>query len=375
MRVGQLVQLPQGYRAFVPSEFPPGEETLLDQELINLLAKANLSLGNLNGITQLLPDIDFFIFMYVRKEAALSSQIEGTQATMINAIEAEVEFTKRIPKDVNDIQHYIKAMNFGLNRLNSLPLSLRLIREVHKELLTGARIDHFADPGEFRTSQNWIGGNSPGTAKFVPPPVDEMKRALDDFEKFLHSQDQMNALIKTALAHAQFETIHPFLDGNGRTGRLLITFYLCQQKILDKPVLYLSEYFKKNRDTYFNLLHDYHNEGEVARWFKFFLQGVAEVADDAVKTSKKITILQKKDIVKIQSLGRTAETAMRVLEEFYKLPIVNVRKIQEWTKTSRVAANTLTNKFVKIGILQPRNQNVRYGRTFYYKDYLDIFTA
>lgn len=235
-----------------------------------LHARASLFVGKLDGVTQLLPDIDLFIFMYARKEAALSSEIEGTKATMSDAIRAEVEMTSDLPPDVNRILHYIKAMNEGLRRLESLPLSNRLIREVHKTLLEGTGDEPGKTPGEFRTSQNWIGGASPSTARFVPPPVEEMKRALSEWEKFLHAESDLTPLIKTALMHAQFETIHPFLDGNGRVGRLLITFYLCHQGILERPVLYISEFFKKHREAYFDLLEAYHNKGDLEALGQFF---------------------------------------------------------------------------------------------------------
>ncbi|MEK7526031.1 MAG: Fic family protein [Patescibacteria group bacterium] len=376
MLLGKMILQPKGFKAYVPEKFPPEGLVTLDNEMVKLLSQADLALGKLDGITQLLPDLDFFIFMYVRKEATLSSQIEGTGATMADAIKADVGVTENLPKDVDDILHYIQAMNYGLNRLQTLPLSLRLIREVHNVLLTNARSDHFAGPGEFRNSQNWIGGNSPATAKFVPPPVDDMKRGLDDLEKFIYKESDLPPLIKTALIHSQFETIHPFLDGNGRTGRLLVTFFLCQQGILEKPVLYLSEYFKKNRDIYFELLHSYHfskNSIDVSRWIKFFLQGVCAVANDAITSSKQITNIQKSDMAKVSVFGRSSETGMKVLEQMYKLPIVNVRKIEEWTGLSRVAANRLINKFIKAGILHQQDQSVKYGRMFEHKEYLKIF--
>ena len=331
-------------------------------------------LGKLDGISQLLPSMDFFLFMYVRKEAAYSSQIEGTKATMLDAIKADAEITNSLPKDVDDILHYIKAMNHGLKSLKSLPLSLRLVREVHKVLLTGARSDYYPTPGEFRTSQNWIGGNSPATARFVPPPVDAMLKALGDLEKFLHRDDKIPLLVKAALMHAQFETIHPFLDGNGRTGRMLITFYLCQKKALERPILYLSEYFKRNRDVYFELLHAYHHDGEINRYVKFFLQGVQEVATNAIKTSKSINELREMDMRKIQSLGKAVETGTLVLNELYKMPIVDVKRVRKWIGQTRATANTLVKKLVKLGILQQQNEAVAYGRIFEYKNYLRIFS-
>lgn len=374
MDIGKLVQQPQGFKAFIPGKFPPDYTFLNDPELVELLSRADMVLGKLDGISQLLPSMDFFIFMYVRKEAAYSSQIEGTKATMMDSIKADAEITNSLPKDVDDILHYIKAMNFGLKRLMSLPLSLRLIREVHKILLIGARSDYYPTPGEFRTSQNWIGGNSPATARFVPPPVHEMLNALGDLEKFLDNDDKTPILVKAALMHAQFETIHPFLDGNGRAGRMLITFYLCQKKALERPILYLSEYFKRNRDVYFELLHAYHHQGEISRYVKFFLQGIEEVAINAIKTSKSINELREKDMRKVQTFGKATETGLLVLNELYKMPIVDVKRVKKWIGKTRVTANNLVRRFVEINILEQQDETVEYGRTFEYKDYLKIFT-
>ena len=235
VNLGRFVNQPTGYKAFVPAVFPPRDPILFNSLTAELDAKATLAVGKLDGITQLLPDLDFFIFMYVRKEAALSSEIEGTKATMSDSIRAEIEMTKDIPEDVDRILHYIKAMNYGLKRLRTLPLSLRLIREVHKTLLEGTGDAFGKTPGEFRRSQNWIGGASLQTAKFVPPPVSEISRTLNDLEKFMHDKSEFSPLVKTALLHAQFETIHPFLDGNGRAGRLLVTFFFASKEFWNGP--------------------------------------------------------------------------------------------------------------------------------------------
>lgn len=376
MKLGDFIQQPQGFKAFVPDKFPPIEGIVLSVLAEKMHTKASFMLGKLDGITQLLPDLDFFIFMYVRKEAALSSQIEGTKATMADAITAETGVTVDLPPDVSDILHYIEAMNFGLKHLETIPLSLRFIKDVHRVLLTKARIDHFADPGNFRTSQNWIGGGSPTTARFIPPPPFEIMRAMGDLEKFMRDENEISVLIRTALIHAQFETIHPFLDGNGRTGRLLITFYLCQQGLLERPVLYLSEYFKKNRESYFDLLEGYHNRGEVMPWIEFFLEGVANVAERAVKTSWEINKLREEDMLKVNSLGgKRVKTGLQLLRKLYTLPIINVRKVEQWTSLSRPSANALVNEFVRLGILEQQNKKVTYGRNFEYKKYLRLFTA
>ncbi len=374
MKIGKIVQQPAGYKAFVPDRFPPEQSINLSARTQRLHAKAVLMLGKLDGITQLLPDLDFFILMYIMKEATRSSEIEGTRATIVDVIKSEAEIEHRLPEDVERILHYIQAMEYGLKRLESLPLSLRFIREIHKVLLEDTADAPGKTPGEFRISQNWIGGGSPNTAAFVPPPPSEMVRCLDEFEKFLYADDDFPPLIKAALAHAQFETIHPFLDGNGRTGRLLTTFYLCKLGLLERPVLYLSEFFLNNRQAYYDCLNRYHSpEGDISTWLDFFLDGIAIISEAAINTSKNINMLRQNDVAKIQTLGRRAKTAMLVLDHLYSLPIINVRKVEEWTGLSRPQANELVKKLVEIGILDQKNKNVEYGREFWYKNYLELF--
>ena len=376
MKIGRLIQQPTGYKAFIPDKFPPDHPILLSSKTQQLHAKAVLLLGKLDGITQLLPDLDFFILMYITKEAARSSEIEGTRATIVDVIKSEADIEHRLPQDVERILRYIKAMEYGLKRLETLPLSLRFIREIHKVLLEETADAPGKTPGEFRTSQNWIGGGSPNTARFVPPPPADMQRCLDDFEKFLYLEDMVPPLIQAALAHAQFETIHPFLDGNGRTGRLLTTFYLCKLGLLERPVLYLSEYFLNNQQAYYDALNNYHREdGDISVWIDFFLDGVAIIAKEAIDTSRKINILRQKDTVKIQGLGRRAKNGITVLENLYKLPIVSVRKIEEWTGLSRPQANELVEKLVEIGVLEQKDKAVEYGREFWYRNYLSLFLS
>ena len=370
--IGKYIQQKGDYKAFIPEQFPPKGLIFNESKVIKLLSEAGLLLGKLDGIAKLLPDIDFFIFMYIKKESAYSSQIEGTKAKLTDALQAEVEKTPELPKDVDDILHYIKAMNKGLRRLEEIPLSLRLIKEVHSVLLTKARGAAFPYPGEFRKGQNWIMGTAPSDARFVPPPPQNVLSAMGDLEKFFYSHEEVPILIKVALIHSQFETIHPFIDGNGRTGRLLITFYLCQQNILERPVLYLSEYFKKHRELYFSMLDEY-RKGNIAAWLEFFLKGIISVAKEAVETSDKIVDLREKDLHKVSELGRASKNAIIVLKNLYKLPIINVRKIQEYTGLSREAANRLVKRFVKIGLLHPKEKGKTYGRLFIYKEYLDLF--
>jgi len=374
MEIGRFIKQNDGYKAFIPNKFPPAKSLEFSQKLVLKHSSAERLLGKLDGITQLLPDVDFFIFMYIRKDAASSSQIEGTQATMIDAIEAEAKTTESLPKDVDDILHYIKALNYGLKRLAEFPMSLRFIRELHKKLMETARTTQFSDPGNFRKSQNWIGGTTPANASFVPPPPQEMKKALDDFERFIHAEDDLLPLLKAGLIHAQFETIHPFLDGNGRTGRLLITFYLWLSKLLEKPVLFLSSYFKKHQQVYYARLNGYHR-GKVEQWLDFLLDGVIETAEQAISTAQAITKLRQEDMEKIQALSKTAsESGVVVLRKLFALPIVNVNTIKNWTGFTRQGAQRVINRFVKLGILEQKDKNETYGRSFIYRRYVDIFT-
>ncbi len=375
VEIGQLKQQAEGFRAFIPGPFPPKAGFEFDPKILKKSDEATRLLGKLDGITKLLPDVDYFLRMYLRKDAASSSQIEGTMATMIDAIEAEVQPSANIPQDVDDILHYIKALNYGMKRVqqDDFPLALRFIRELHKQLMDKARTTHHADPGEFRKSQNWIGGTRPDNARFVPPPVEEMKVALDDLEKFMHKNDETLTLIKAALIHAQFETIHPFLDGNGRTGRMLITFYLWKEQYLDKPVLFLSSFFKKHQKVYYERLFGYHF-GSVSDWVDFFLDGVIEIANEAIDIVSKITVLREKDVLKIQTLGkRASESAALVLPKLYEQPIVNVATVQKWTGFSRVGAQTVINRFIDKGILMPKDKDKKYGQSYIYKKYVDIF--
>jgi Fic family protein len=374
MIIGHLIKQPSGYHAFVPDIFPPEKTIVLNSKTQLLNSKADIMLGKLDGITQLLPDLDFFIFMYIRKEATRSSGIEGTNATIVDVIKSEANLEYQLPQDVDIITHYISAMDYGLKRLESLPLSLRFIKEIHKELISGTIDEPGKYPGEFRSTQNWIGGGSPNTARFVPPPPAELLRCLDDLEKFFYSENVYPPLIKAALVHAQFETIHPFVDGNGRTGRLLIPFFLCKMKLLERPVLYLSDYFLNNRQAYYDALNQYHSEtGDISIWVDFFLDGVAIIAEQAISTSRSINILREKDIAKIQSIGRRANNGMVVLQNLFRVPIVNVRKIVEWTGLSYPTADELLKQLVDIEILTQRNKNAKYRREFWYKDYLDLF--
>jgi len=375
MKIGSNIEQKQGFKAFIPFPFPPKEGFNFDPKILKKNNEATRLLGKLDGITKLLPDSDFFLLMYLRKDAASSSQIEGTRATMIDAIEADVKIKSNIPEDVDDILHYIKALNYGIKRIedDNFPMVLRFIRELHKQLMLKARATHFSDPGEFRKSQNWIGGTRPDNARFVPPPVEDMQRALNDLEKFIHSNNTLPTVVKAGLVHAQFETIHPFLDGNGRTGRMLITFYLWKEGYLEKPVLFLSSFFKKHQKLYYEKLFGYHN-GNTSDWIDFFLDGVIDIANEAIDIVDKITLLRDKNVVKIQKLGkRASESASLVLPKLYGQPIVNIGVIQKWTGFTRAGAQTVVDRFIEMGILSPKNKDVKYGQSYIYKEYVDVF--
>jgi len=372
VNIGKYIKQIEGYKAFIPEKFPPKNLSFRGERLIQLLSTSSLLLGKLDGLTKLVPDIDFFIFMYIKKEATLSSQIEGTKALLTDALHAEIERVPELPPDVDDILHYIEAMNTGLNELKNIPLSLRLIKKIHQVLLIEARSTFFPYPGEFRKTQNWIMGTNPNNARFVPPPPDYVILAMTDLENFFYSYRNIPILIKIGLIHAQFETIHPFIDGNGRTGRLLITLYLCQEKLLERPVLYLSEYLKKNRDLYFTKLDEY-RRGNVFLWLEFFLEGVGKVAKEAIETSNKIIELREKDQQKIMKLGKGTKNAIKLLKNLYKLPIVNVKKVEEFTGLSREGANRLVKKFVELDLLVPKEKEKKYRRIFIYKEYLGLF--
>ncbi|RYZ80029.1 MAG: Fic family protein, partial [Proteobacteria bacterium] len=331
MRAGRLIKQPTGYRAFIPADLPPNPPILMDDEMVLLLSEADRALGRLDGVTSVLPNPELFVAMYVRHEAVLSSQIEGTQSTLEDVLEWEVDARPNSqPKDVEEVVNYVRAMNYGLQRLHEFPLSLPLIKEIHAELMQGVRGAE-REPGEFRRSQNWIGsaGSTLETATFVPPPPHEMHVALNSFEKFLHTEEPIPVLIQCGLAHAQFETIHPFLDGNGRVGRLLITFLLCQREILGRPLLYLSLYLKTHRTEYYDRLMAVRIDGNWESWLKFFLRGVAAASSSAALTARAILELREsgRELV-LQELGNT-NLGQRLFEYLFEQPVVTVRKVQE----------------------------------------------
>lgn len=375
-RAGRYVSQPTGYRAFMPAPLPPRPSLDLSGELPGLLSAADRALGRLDGSVVTLPNPDLFVFMYVRKEAVLSSQIEGTQSSLQDLLAAEAQlFNQNLPHDVDEVVNYVRAMNHGIARLPELPVSVRLIREIHAELMRGVRGGRL-QPGELRLSQNWIGpaGCTLNTASFVPPPHHAVPQALGDLENFLHRDDGLPPLIKIALAHVQFETIHPFLDGNGRVGRLLITFLLTERGVLHKPVLYLSHYFKRHRQTYYEHLQAVRDCGTWEDWLAFFLRGVVEVAAEAAETARRILNLREQHRSAITDrLGRAAGNGHKVLESLFDRPIVAVSDIRTLTGTTYAAANSLVSRLVELGVLSEMTGYAR-NRRFRYAPYIELFS-
>ena len=374
-RAGRYVAQPEGYRAFIPAPLPPQPAPALSGELQGLLSAADRALGRLDGSVLTLPNPDLFVFMYVRKEAVLSSQIEGTQSSLQDLLAAEAQLLdQNLPRDVDEVVNYVRAMNQGLARLHELPVSVRLVREIHAELMRGVRGGRL-QPGELRTSQNWIGpaGCTLATATFVPPPPHVVSEALGNLENFLHTPDTLPPLVKIALAHVQFETIHPFLDGNGRVGRLLITFLLTERGVLHKPVLYLSHFFKQHRQAYYEHLQAVRDRGAWEDWLTFFLRGVIEVAGEAAETARRILQLREQHRSAItEKLGRAAGNGHKVLESLFDRPIVAVGDVQKMTGTTYPAANGLVSRLVKLGVLHEMTGNAR-NRRFRYAPYIALF--
>lgn len=374
-RAGRYVRQSAGYRAYIPAGLPPRPKVQMDDEMLSLLSQADRALGRLDGSTETLPNPFLFVLMYVKKEAVLSSQIEGTQASLTDLLEFEAEALEPGgPKEIIEVSNYVGALWLGLERLEKLPVSLRLIREIHGRLIAGVR-GGAKNPGEFRRSQNWIGGSG-GTlsdARYVPPPPHELMSALDKLEKFIHDEKPMPTLIKVGLIHSQFETIHPFLDGNGRLGRLLITFLLCERKVLQHPLLYLSYYFKQNRSEYYDRLQAVRDRGDWESWLKFFLRGVYEVSQEATDTAKKILNLREVNRAWVmRHMGRSTGRALALLDALYIRPVVSVPVVVDIVGLAYSNANTLVKRFVKLGLLKEITGKGR-NRLFSYSPYLDLF--
>jgi Fic family protein len=359
-------------RAFIPPPLPPIPEVDLST-LHQQLDRANQGLGRLNGMTKLLPDVRFLLYLYVRKEALLSSQIEGTQSSFTDLLLFENEATPKVPiEDVEEVSNYVAAMQHGLRRLvGGFPLSLRLIREIHAILLRGGRGAN-RSPGEFRRTQNWIGGTRPGNASFVPPPPERLMECLDSFERFLHDEKQrLPLLVEAGLVHVQFESIHPFLDGNGRVGRLLITLLLCSKGVLTEPLLYPSLYLKTNRRQYYDLLQRVRTEGAWEDWLAFFIDGIAVATQEAADTAERTLRLFANDRQKIQELGRAAASALRVQELMQRNPFVRIRTVAKSLKLTIPTVTSALNHLVRLGIVREISGKRR-DRLFAYSRYVNM---
>lgn len=375
-RLGRFVETPvagEMVRAFIPPPLPPMPPIDV-LALLDRLSLAERALGRLDGITMLLPRQELFLYMYVRKEAVLSSQIEGTQSTLSDLLRFETEAQAGQPiDDIREVSNYVDAMMHGLERLKEMPLSLRLIREMHERLLQSGR-GGAKSPGEFRRSQNWIGGTRPGNALFVPPPTTELDTCLDALERFMHEDEsRLPALIKAGLLHVQFETIHPFLDGNGRIGRLLVTLYLCVNGVLRKPLLYLSLYLKTHRNDYYRLLQEVREQGAWVAWLDFFLAGIADTANQAFDAATRIVDLFKEDRERITAESDRAGSALRVHDLFQQNPFLTANQLVERTGPSAPTVNAVLSDLERLGAVEEITGRRR-GRVFNYSRYLAILS-
>ena len=372
-RAGHLITSLSGemaYKSFVPTPLPPKPSIELTEDMINLLIKANSQLAVLESIATRIPNVELFISMYVRKEALMSSQIEGTQATLEDVLDPMIEANTN--RNVADVVNYIKATEFAIKRLHELPLCNRLIKETHAVLMEGVRGQE-KSPGEFRRSQNWIGGQGSTlkNARYIPPSPDDMLEAMSDLEKYINADDELDALIRAALIHYQFETIHPFLDGNGRVGRLLITLFLMEKKVLSTPALYISYFLKKNRVEYYDRMTEVRAKGNYEQWVTFFLRALLESAEDATATIDEQIALHDKNAAVISGMGRAAKNAMLVFEYLEANPIIEIRKTAEALSITFNTASSAVKRLTDAGILV-QTTNASRNRTFAYEDYLSI---
>jgi len=370
-RVGTIISQPGGYEAFIPKNLhPDGADITIDAECMKLLSEAERALGELKGITELLPNPDLFVAFYVRKEALLSSQIEGTQCSLDEVI--RVDETTHTTHQVEEVVNYIKAMKYGLERLQELPMSLRLVHEIHEKLMEKVRGSD-KTPGEYKRTQNWIGppGGTLQEANYVPPPPDIMIELMGDFENYYHSKDDLPDLIKTAVLHSHFETIHPYLDGNGRLGRLLITFMLCEKNILSRPLLYLSLFFKKYRTEYYEYLMNIRFKGQWEEWIKFFLTGVRSTSLEASSTAREILQLQTKDRNAIKKHLRKHKLAISCYDYVCQQPILTIPQTVKTLDSTYPTVQKVFAGFHTLGILTPYGSRER-NKIFQYENYLDI---
>jgi len=371
-RAGILKRMQSNYECFVPHDLKYLKFNI-DEEFQNLINRAYLLLGRLDGMATTLPDINLFVSMYVQKEAVISSQIEGTQASLIDVLQKDRKNEKI--KDTEEIVNYIKATNYAFKRLEELPLCMRLIKETHSILLSGVRGNE-KSPGEFRKSQNWIGyaGCKLNTASFVPPAPGEMEKSLTDLEKYIHEDSFIPNLIKIALIHYQFETIHPFLDGNGRMGRLLIVLFLKERGLIEYPVLYLSYFFKKNRNRYYELLNNVRIKGGFEEWIKFFIEGICEISEDAISSIQKIIELKKADIEKIRNIPKgNISNLLLIYDYLLKHPFLETEDIRRLSDLSKPTVNKLLETLIELEILELVEEKKRY-KQYVYRKYVDILS-
>lgn len=371
-RAGILKRMQSNYECFVPHDLKYLKFNI-DEEFQNLINRAYLLLGRLDGMATTLPDINLFVSMYVQKEAVISSQIEGTQASLIDVLQKDRKNEKI--KDTEEIVNYIKATNYAFKRLEELPLCMRLIKETHSILLSGVRGNE-KSPGEFRKSQNWIGyaGCKLNTASFVPPALGEMEKSLTDLEKYIHEDSFIPNLIKIALIHYQFETIHPFLDGNGRMGRLLIVLFLKERGLIEYPVLYLSYFFKKNRNKYYELLNNVRVKGEFEEWIKFFIKGICEISEDAISSIQKIIELKKADIEKIRNIPKgNISNLLLIYDYLLRHPFLETEDIRRLSDLSKPTVNKLLETLIELEILELVEEKKRY-KQYVYRKYVDILS-
>ncbi len=358
------------YKSFVPNPLPPDPPVEFDEDMVAMLVKANRSIAALDSISTRIPDMDLFVSMYVRKEALMSSQIEGTQATLEDVLDPMIEANTN--RNVADVVNYIKATEYAISRLNTLPLCNRLIKETHAVLMEGVRGQE-RSPGEFRRSQNWIGGQDSTlrTARYIPPCPEDMDNAISDLEKYINSDDDNDPLVRAALLHYQFETIHPFLDGNGRVGRLLITLFLMENKVLSTPSLYISYFLKKNRIEYYDRMTEVRSKGNYEQWVKFFLTAIYECSQDAIQTIDKLTALHEKNEKKVSEMKRAAKNTMSVFRYLEKNPIIDIGKTSEALDLSFNTVSSAINRLIDSGIVI-QTENAARNRTFAYEEYLQI---
>lgn len=358
------------YKSFVPNALPPVPPIDMSEEMVSLLVKANSQIAVLESIATRIPNVDLFISMYVRKEALMSSQIEGTQATLEDLLDPMID--ANMNRNVSDVVNYIKATEFAVRRLKELPLCNRLIKETHEVLMSGVRGQE-KNPGEFPYSQNWIGGQGSTlkNARYIPPSPEDMTLAMSDLEKYINADDDLDALIRAALIHYQFETIHPFLDGNGRVGRLLITLFLMEKNVLTIPALYISYFLKKNRVEYYDRMSEVRAKGNYEQWVKFFLQALLESAEDAIATIDELVVLHDKNADLIAKMGRASKNAMLVFKYVESNPIIEIQKTSEALGIAYNTTSSAVNRLVDIGILT-QTTNANRNRTFAYEEYLAV---